>query len=229
VERASLFVIVLLGVLAAFASPAAADGWLPHAADATWEYTWTDSVYNPTPTKEKVTVKDAKGQSFTLAWTTKDEGNPADAPDSAGVVAFQQTAFGIIDSDWSSNPPPQSFPILCATQTDAVWGFTSVKSSSVTVTVYAQPAPPVITSFAVGSVSHSSANVSFSGTGVAGETITLYDGSTNVGTVTVASNGTWTLTVKLASGTHTMTATQTLTAGVTSAASAPVTVVVPSH
>jgi hypothetical protein len=64
---------------------------------------------------------------------------------------------------------------------------------------------------------------------VAGETITLYDGSTQVGTATVATNGTWTLTVKLAAGTHTMTATQTLTAGVTSAAEAPVTVVVPSH
>jgi large repetitive protein len=118
---------------------------------------------------------------------------------------------------------------VSATQTDPVWGFTSVKSSTVTVTVYAPPPPPVISSFAVGAVSHSSANVTFSGTGVAGETITLYDGSTNVGTVAVASNGTWTLTVKLASGTHTMTATQTLTAGVTSVACAPVTVVVPSH
>lgn len=117
VQRGSLFVIVLLGALAAFVSPAAADGWLPHAADATWEYTWTDSVYNTTPTKEKVTVKDTKGQSFTLAWTTQDENNSADAPDSAGTVSFQQTTFGIINTDWNSNPPPQSFPILCASLT----------------------------------------------------------------------------------------------------------------
>ena len=34
------------------AAPAAAGGWLPHAADATWTYQWTDSVYNTTPTNE---------------------------------------------------------------------------------------------------------------------------------------------------------------------------------
>ena len=116
-QRGSLFLIVLLGALAAFASPAAADGWLPHSADAQWEYTWTDSVYNTTPTKEKVTVKESKGQAFTLAWTTQDEGNPDDAPVGVGVVAFQQATFGLINTDWSSNPPPQSFPILCATLT----------------------------------------------------------------------------------------------------------------
>ena len=119
--------------------------------------------------------------------------------------------------------------VLSATQTDAVWGFTSVKSSTVTVTVYAPPPPPVISSFTTPAPTHTTTNVTFSGTGVAGETITLYDGSTAVGTATVASNGKWTLTVKLAAGTHTMTATQTLVAGVTSAASAAVTVVVPSH
>jgi large repetitive protein len=118
---------------------------------------------------------------------------------------------------------------LSATQADPVWHLTSVKSSTVTVTVYAPPPPPLISSVAVGTVSHSSANVTLSGTGVAGETITIYDGSANVGTVTVAANGTWTRTVNLASGTHTITATQTLTAGVTGAASAPLTVVVPAH
>jgi len=118
---------------------------------------------------------------------------------------------------------------LTATQTDTVWNLTSVLSSSVSITVYTQPAPPVISSAAVGSVSHSSATVTVGGTGAAGETITLYDGSTVVGTATVASNGTWTLSVHLASGSHTLTATQTLTAGVTSNASAGFIVTVPSH
>jgi VCBS repeat-containing protein len=71
--------------------------------------------------------------------------------------------------------------------------------------------------------------VTVHGTGVAGETITVYDGSTAVGTATVASNGTWTLSARLASGSHTLTATQTLTAGVTSNASAGFIVTVPSH
>jgi hypothetical protein len=65
--------------------------------------------------------------------------------------------------------------------------------------------------------------------GAAGDTITLYDGSSSIGTATVASNGTWSLKVKLASGSHTLTATQTLTAGVTSSASAAWAVTVPSH
>ncbi len=118
---------------------------------------------------------------------------------------------------------------LSATQTDPVWGFTSTASSNVVVTVYAQPAPPVIASATVGSVSHGSAYVTVGGTGTAGETITLYDGSTAVGTATVGSNGTWSLTQRLSSGSHTLTATQTLTAGVTSAASAAWVVTVPSH
>ena len=45
----------------------------------------------------------------------------------------------------------------------------------------------------------------------------------------MASNGTWTLSVRLASGSHTLTATQTLTAGVTSNASAGFIVTVPAH
>ncbi len=88
--------------------------WLPHGSDATWTYSWTDSVYSTTPTKEKVTVKESKGAAFTLAWTTADLDNPADAVTSAGTVSFQETNAGLVNSDWTSNAPPASFPILCA-------------------------------------------------------------------------------------------------------------------
>ena len=115
---------------------------------------------------------------------------------------------------------------ITATQTDPTWNLVSVASSAVSITLYAQPVPPVITSTAVGSVSHGSAQVTVNGTGISGETITLYDGSTVVGTVTVGSGGTWQLKVSMATGTHTLTATQTLTAGVTSLASAAVVVTV---
>ena len=93
---------------------ASADDWLPHASDATWTYSWTDSVYNTTPTKEAVTVKSTKGSSFTLAWTTDGQHNPADAPTSIGTVSFQDTSSGLINTDWSSTAPPDAFPILCA-------------------------------------------------------------------------------------------------------------------
>ena len=93
---------------------AAADDWLPHDTNATWEYTWTDTAYNTTPTKEKVTVKSTKGGAYTLAWTTDGENNPEDAPASLGSVSFQEQPFGLVVTDWSSNPPPPAFPILCA-------------------------------------------------------------------------------------------------------------------
>ena len=118
---------------------------------------------------------------------------------------------------------------LSATQTDTVWNLTSVLSSTVGVTVYAQPAPPAITSASVGSVSFGRATVVLGGTGTAGETVTVYDGSTAIGTATVAANGSWTLSVHLASGSHSLTATQTLVAGITSNASTVFTVSVPSH
>ena len=94
-------------------APGSAGGWLPHAADATWTYQWTDSAYNTTPTNEKVTVKSTSGASFVLAWTTDGADNPPEAPGSAGSVSFQETNFGLVNTDWTSNPPPSSFPILC--------------------------------------------------------------------------------------------------------------------
>jgi hypothetical protein len=107
--------MVVVVALAA-ASPAAADGWLPHPSDATWTYQWTDSVYNATPTSEKVTVKDTKANAFQLAWTTVDQQNPDGAPVSVGLVYLADTQGGIVNVDpgWQSNAPPPGFPILCA-------------------------------------------------------------------------------------------------------------------
>lgn len=96
-------------------TPAAAfASWLPHPADAQWTYEWTDSVYNPTPTKEKVTVKEQKGKAFILEWDTRNLENPDAAPVSLGLMAFQETSNGLVNTDWQSAPPPPEFPILCA-------------------------------------------------------------------------------------------------------------------
>jgi hypothetical protein len=88
--------------------------WLPHSADASWTYQWTDSVYAQTPTSEQVTVKSTKGPTYTLAWTTDGLSNPADAVSSAGTADFQETNAGIVNTNWSSTPPPAQFPVLCA-------------------------------------------------------------------------------------------------------------------
>lgn len=114
----SRWVATALGTVAAvlaFAPNALADDWLPHPSDATWTYEWTDSTYNKTPTTEKVTVRDVKGPSFVLAWSTLDQGNAPEAPASVGVIAFQETTAGLVNTDWSSSFPPSNFPILCAT------------------------------------------------------------------------------------------------------------------
>jgi hypothetical protein len=106
--------VVLLALVAAavWAAPASAS-WFPHPADATWTYEWSDSVYSTTPTKEKLTVKEQNGNSFLLEWTTQGLDNPAGTPQAQGLMAFQQTTSGLVNTDWQSTPPPAAFPILC--------------------------------------------------------------------------------------------------------------------
>jgi hypothetical protein len=109
-----LIVVVIAAAAAILVAPSYGAGWLPHPADAAWTYQWSDSTYQSTPTNEKVTVKSQSGSTFTLAWDTKDAGTP-DAPQSSGSVTFQETNFGLVNTDWTSTPPPSAFPILCST------------------------------------------------------------------------------------------------------------------
>jgi hypothetical protein len=108
------FCALVLAICAIAPASAQADSWYPHAADATWTYQWTDTDYNPVTTNEKVTVKEQKGKTFSLNWTTQDLGNPTDAVQSLGTMAFQETTAGLINTDWQSSPPPPAFPVLCA-------------------------------------------------------------------------------------------------------------------
>jgi hypothetical protein len=105
----------VVAVLAALAfAPAASADWLPHPKDATWTYQWTDSVYAPVATKELVTVREQSGAAFTLGWTTLEQGNGTGSVTTVGTVSFQETSAGLLNTDWSSTPPPPQFPILCA-------------------------------------------------------------------------------------------------------------------
>lgn len=111
--KLALFAAMAASVLAPTAQ---ASDWFPHPADATWTYEWTNSAYATTATKEKVTVKEQGGSSFTLAWTTADQGNVGGSIESTGTIEFQDGTLGVENTDWSSNPPPSSFPVLCATR-----------------------------------------------------------------------------------------------------------------
>ena len=93
---------------------------------------------------------------------------------------------------------------LSATQTDPASHFTSVVSGNVNVTVYAPPAAPGMTV-----PSSSTSSVPVTGTGVAGDKITLTLDAHTTYTVTVAANGTWSFSLSLSLGTHTLSATQT--------------------
>jgi hypothetical protein len=112
--------VFLIALLAIPASASAAglndpvDQWLPSSDGATWTYQWSDSVYAPTPTKEEYKFASRRGTSFNLSWTTEGQGNPEDSVDSTGVMQFNRSDAGLINSDWSSTPPPPQFPILCA-------------------------------------------------------------------------------------------------------------------
>jgi hypothetical protein len=112
-----LVVLVLVAGALALASTCAASDWLPHQKGTSWTYAWSDSVYSPTPTKEKVSVKSTKGGAFTLAWATDGLDNPPDAVSSSGTVSFQDTTSGVVNTNWTSSPPPTSFPVLCAQAT----------------------------------------------------------------------------------------------------------------
>lgn len=115
--------------------------------------------------------------------------------------------------------------VLTATETNSS-GQTSAASAPLTVTVDTHvPAAPVLLSDAVVNTNH----VLLSGTAEANSTITVYDGTTAVGTGTTTSTGTWSVTTSaLSSGTQVLTATATDAAGTVSAASQPLDPVIPA-
>src|SRR4029077_12374378 len=84
---------------------------------------------------------------------------------------------------------------------------TSNASAAASVTVMPpNPAAPTISAPVTATMSLSA---TLNGTGVAGDTVTLYDGASVVTTTLVAADGTWTLTVPITLGAHVFSATQT--------------------
>jgi hypothetical protein len=114
--------VLLCAVAMCAPAAASADEWFPDPANAQWQYLWSDSVYNPSGTVENVVVQQQQGSSFTLAWADpQDQPPPAGAtsipcPANAdvGVMSFQSTNSGLINTNWNSCPPPTDMPILCA-------------------------------------------------------------------------------------------------------------------
>ena len=92
-----------------------------------------------------------------------------------------------------------------------VSGFWSAFGPSAQVAV--NPLAPVITSVSTPGPASPTASVAVGGTGVAGYSVKVYDWGSLKATVTVAADSTWTATIALSAGSHSLTATQTATVG----------------
>jgi hypothetical protein len=127
-----------------------------------------------------------------------------------------------------------------ATDTDA-YGDVSAASSALNVTVVGAPVAPTVASFTPIVTGVTSAAVSatqatavttahaitLAGSATANTTVTIYDGSTKLGTAAVGASGAWSFaTGQLATGAHQFTATDTDAYGDVSAASTVMTVTV---
>ena len=115
--------------------------------------------------------------------------------------------------DVSSLPDNSNVPVT-VNQTNPT---TNIKSADATASVIKDiiaPNSPVITSPTTGSNVANTLS-SISGTGVAGNTITVKEGTTTIGTATVGANGNWVITptTALSVGSHTINVTQIDMAG----------------
>ncbi len=120
---------------------------------------------------------------------------------SALAVAAMNLANGATVKDAVGN---------AATLTGAVTTFTGLQIDGI------KPNAPVITN----ATATTNAIATLTGTAEAGSTLTVYDGTTKLGTTTVNSNGAWTfVTAKLGTAVHNFTATATDMAGNVGAAS----------
>jgi hypothetical protein len=188
----------------------------------------TTTAFPPTPTI-----------TSPAAGTTTDDTTPTVSgtaePDATATVADGSatvcTTTAADDGTWSCTPSTalsSGGHSFTATATDLT-GLTSTASAAVSVTVGSTaPAKPVILSPRDGTTL-GSGTPTITGTGLAGATVTVDNGSTSVCTATVAADGSWSCTPAkaLSPGDHTLTATQN-TGGTDSPASDPVTVTVAS-
>jgi large repetitive protein len=136
----------------------------------------------------------------------------------ATTLATTRTAATGLWSIEVVDPLAQSVFALAATATDVAGNMNSgVSAASLTIDTTA-PAAPTITAF-----NSVSSPLTLAGTGEAGATVSISDGSTIIGTAVVSGNGSWTFTTaSLTQGAHSFTAVQTDAALNVSVASSPV-------
>lgn len=136
-----------------------------------------------------------------------------------GYISDNSHATILNNVQWNNNSDPTPYP-------------TSLPSSPSSPSSPTQPSAPTIASFSpdtgvVGDGITDANTLDLKGTAAAGSTVKIYDGSTQIGSTTATSTGSWDyITSVLTDAKHTLTATATNSSGQTSAASAALAVTV---
>ena len=186
---------------------------------------WSMTVYAPTPAP---TVSSSPANVFAGTTITVTGHGTAGAT----VKLYEGTneigtAFVGSNGNWTATVTlaGTGTHVLTAKQQDVASGFWSGASSSFSISAFLDPGAPAISTVSTPAKTHNTSSVTLTGTGIAGQTITIYDGSNAIKTVTVGA-GTWTVSVSLGIGSHVLTATQSPATGLQSAPSAARTVTV---
>lgn len=127
---------------------------------------------------------------------------------------------------WSFITPTLSDGTYNFVATDTSAGSTSLPSNTLTVVVDTHaPSAPIIQNDAISATNQEA----LSGTAESNSTVTIFDGTAKLGTALTNSNGAWSFTTgSLTGGSHVFTASAADAAGNSSAASAPLTAVIPT-
>jgi hypothetical protein len=115
-RRLVVAAVLLLASLPASASAAdltdPSTQWLPSSDGAEWVYSWSNSVYSPSPRTERYSVTSRRGAAFRVSW--QETGVGANDTPAAGLADFKNTDAGLVNTNYQSTQPPAQFPVLCA-------------------------------------------------------------------------------------------------------------------
>ncbi|WP_255631900.1 Ig-like domain-containing protein, partial [Caballeronia sp. dw_19] len=217
-----------------YATQTNAAGTSPHSTDISFTVNTTTPATPAAPT-----TTDDNGNPIPAGGTTADphphihgkgtNGDTITVYDNGVVIGSTTVAP---DGTWTFTPSPDlpngnnSITVIETNPAGTSSGSSTPIVVVVDTTTPAKPSTPVLTDDSNASIPAGSTTTDghphISGTGTAGNIVKVYDGASLIGSAVVDVTGKWTFTpsTDMASGTHSITATQTNAAGTTGAASA---------
>ena len=160
-----------------------------------------DAPHPATPT-----ITSAPAVSATTSFTVSGVGAAGQLISLYDGTTFLGSVLASATGYWSIQVAPLAVGThtITAVQTNRITNIGSAPSRSATVKVFNPTPPPTMSAAANVPVTFT-----ISGTGVLGDTVYVYDGSTLIASVKItAAGGAWSVSVTLAGGSHTLSATQ---------------------